>query len=203
MWGTRRRFRALSLAAIMGLSGCGTWIRYEDINRGFLQGDVLIQWVKEDEFIYRKGTNPLSFRPSFWPKGAKPITPDEMYTTGGSVPRVFSSIPGLSPWGIGPAYIIHDWIFEVHRCPRPAPPEVKQITFKESAIILAEVGKALIEAGLIEHNMLEAIAWAVSTRYAQDLWDRPGSAEECRVPLPRARTRGTTVVNFTIPQPRR
>jgi hypothetical protein len=203
MRGTRRKFRLLSLAAFIGLSGCGTWIRYEDISEGVLQGDVLVEWIKEDGFIYRKGKNPLSFRPSFWPIGAKPISPDEMYTTGGSIPRVFWSIPGLSPWGLGPAYIIHDWIFEVHRCPRAAPPEVKQITFEQSATILAEVGKALIEAKLIEHNMLEEIAWGVSTRYARDIWDRPGSGDECRVPKARAFTRGTTVVNFTIPAPRR
>src|SRR5262249_41845045 len=58
---------------------------------------------------------PLSFRPSFM---TTPIVPEDMFTTGGSVPRVFCSIPGLSPWGLGPAYIIHDWLFFVHRCKR-------------------------------------------------------------------------------------
>jgi hypothetical protein len=135
-----------------------------------------------------------------------------MYTDGGSIPRVFWGIPGLSPWGLGPAYIIHDWIFEVHRCHRPAPPEVAQITFNQSALILAEVGKALIEAGLVRDNMLDEIVWGVRTRYARDLWDRPAKPEECEIPTP-ATTRHNfrarhieglpTVVDFVIPPKRR
>jgi hypothetical protein len=67
--------------------------------------------------------------------------------------------------------VIHDWIFEVHRCHRLVPPEIAQITFEQSAHILAEVGKALIEHGLVKHNLLEEIVWAVRTRYARGLWE--------------------------------
>src|SRR6266851_6434044 len=72
------------------------------------------------------------------------IVPGLMYTDGGSIPRVFWSVPGLSPWAFGPAYIVHDWLFVVHRCHWPAPPEVQAITFEQSAQILAEVGKSLV-----------------------------------------------------------
>nr|WP_249779640.1 DUF1353 domain-containing protein [Bradyrhizobium sediminis] len=34
-----------------------------------------------------------------------------MYTDGGSIPRIAQIFNGLSPWGFGPAYIVHDWIF--------------------------------------------------------------------------------------------
>jgi hypothetical protein len=83
-----------------------------------------------------------------------------MYTDGGSVPRVFWNIPGLSPWSFGPAYVVHDYIFAVHRCGWDDP-VVSQIKFEESAEILAEVGKFLIEAGLIKDDALSAIVWAV------------------------------------------
>jgi Protein of unknown function (DUF1353) len=129
--------------AVTALAGCASWVTYGD---GTLKGRVVVQWTQEDKFIYLKQSNPLSFQPSFM---TIPIVPENMRTDGGSIPRVFWSIPGLSPWGLGPAYIIHDWLFEVHRCHRPAPPEVAQITFEQSAQILAEVGKSLIEAGLI------------------------------------------------------
>ena len=124
-----------------------------------------------------------------------------------SVPQILWGIPGLSPWGLGPAYIIYDWIFEVHRCGRPAPPEVTQITLEQSAQILAEVGKALVEAGLIEDNMLEPIVWAVRTRYARGKWETSGTAEECKRPPAAATMRRrlappSTVVEFVIP-PRR
>jgi hypothetical protein len=211
MLSARPTLQVLAMSAVFVLAGCASWVR-EDIEQGDLMGRVLVEWHKEDGFIYRKtktGGNPVKFRPSWWPTN-KFIIPEDMFTTGGSVPRVFWSIPGLSPWALGPAYIIHDWIFEVHRCPDrwAAHPEVAQITFEESALILAQIGKGLIDAGVIEHDMLEQIVWAVRTRYVREnIWDRPGTAEDCRVPDPptklRARRGVTKVVDFTIPLPRR
>jgi hypothetical protein len=208
---TRREgLRALAGLAAMPLAGCASWVRHEDIGEGDLSGHVYVEWYDEDRFIYRKNPlDPLSFRPSFWPNG-KAIVPELMFTDGGSVPRALWGIPGLSPWGLGPAYIIHDWIFEVHRCGRPASPEVAAITFEESARILAEVGKALIDHGLIKHDMLDAIVWAVRTSYARDLWDRPGTKEECTPPAARIAKRRLwsaaaprRVTDFTIPPKRR
>jgi Protein of unknown function (DUF1353) len=194
--------RALALVVLMILAGCAPWVPIDNLPSGELKGHVVVQWDHEDHFIYLKQSNALSFRPSFM---SIPIVPENMYTDGGSVPRVFWSIPGLSPWGLGPAYIIHDWIFEVHRCHRPAPPEVTQITFEQSALILAEVGKALIEAGLIQHDMLDEIVWGVRTRYARDLWDRPATPDDCKIPPSVAARKAlrlgvpSTVVDFTIP----
>jgi hypothetical protein len=138
------------------------------------------------------------------------IVPETMYTDGGSVPQILWGIPGLSPWALGPAYIIHDWIFLVHRCNLPAPPEVKAITFEQSAQILAEVGKSLVEAGLIKDNRLDEIVWAVRTKYALSLWERPPTPRECETPVVSTTARkrlglrdSQTVVNFVIPPPRR
>jgi hypothetical protein len=199
----RSSLRTLAAFAALPLASCGTWIRYEDIGEGDLQGRCTVEWYREDYFIYRKHPdNPLSFRPSFM---TTPIVPENMYTDGGSIPRVFWSIPSLSPWGLGPAYVIHDWIFEMHRCHRPVPPEVAQITFEQSARILAEVGKALIEHGLVKHNLLEEIVWAVRTRYARGLWDQPGDPASCRRPSFRTlRAKGPpiSVVDFVIPPKR-
>jgi hypothetical protein len=203
-WNSRnQRYLVPVLFITAALGGCATWINY---GNGVLQGRTVIQWVAEDKFIYLKTSNPLSFQPSFL---NVPIVPDTMYTDGGSIPRIFWSIPGLSPWGLGPAYVIHDWLFAVHRCNRPAPPEVKAITFEQSAQILAEVGKSLVEAKLIEHNKLDEIVWAIQTRYARDIWDRPPTPDECAIPVAvRERSRlglapSRTVVDFVIPPPRR
>ena len=183
---------------------CST-IQIGDPDKIFLKGRVLVEWYRQDNFIYRKTGNALSFKPSFMDQ---PIVPEDMYTSGGSVPQVLWNIPGLSPWALGPAYIVHDWIFEVHRCDRDAPPEVKAITFEQSAQILAEVGQSLVKAGLIDDNQLPAIVWAVRTRYARNIWDRPGTKEECEPPpqaaaerLLRRRGQFRTVVDFEIPQP--
>jgi hypothetical protein len=201
-----RHLSMLGLLTAILAAGCASFTSYGD---GILKGRVLVQWDRQDEFIYIKGTNPVSFRPSFF-KGAHNIVPETMYTTGGSVPQIFWGIPGLSPWALGPAYIIHDWIFLVHRCDLPAPPEVKAITFDQSAQILAEVGKSLVDAGLIKDNKLEEIVWAVRTKYAQSLWERPPTQKECETPIVTAAARkrlglpqSKTVVDFTIPPPRR
>ena len=191
----------LTSAAICLLAACGT-LPLPDPGTGKLEGRVLVEWVREDGFIYRKSDNPVSFKPSFM---AAAIVPDDMYTDGGSIPRVFWNVPGLSPWGLGPAYIMHDWIFRVHRCDLDAPQEVKAITFEQSAQILAEVAQALAAAGLIENDRLSEIVWAIRTRYARRIWDRPGTSEDCRLPPPRiapaiaGSATGQTVVDFTIP----
>jgi hypothetical protein len=198
----RRRLSATSLLFATALAGCASWITYGE---GTLKGRVTIEWVSEDYFVYRPDPNPLnrlSFQPSFMKTA---IVPDLMYTDGGTIPRIFWSIPGLSPWGLGPAYVIHDWLFLVHRCHRAAPPEVTAITFDQSAQILAEVGKQLVEHGLVQHNKLEEIVWAIQTKYARDIWDSPPDPKECEIPAS-ARERALRglppakrVVDFVIP----
>jgi hypothetical protein len=85
-------------------AACGTWIRYEDIQLGLLKGHVYVEWYRQDKFIYRRdATDPLLFVPTFM---KTPIDPHDMYTDGGSVPQVLWGIPGLSPWALGPAYIM-------------------------------------------------------------------------------------------------
>lgn len=191
-----------ALAALL-LGGC-TGVSIPDPGDGDLKGRVLVEWNREDRFIYRQTGKPLSFKPSFMDE---PIVPEDMYTDGGSVPRLFWNIPGLSPWGLGPAYIMHDWIFEVHRCGRDAPDAVKKIDFDQSALILAEVGKSLVDTGLIDHNRLPEIVAAIRSRYARNIWDRPGTDEECKSPptqfqAERAGRRNPTVIDFEIPAPR-
>lgn len=196
---SNKRSLFLRLAAGLAmtlLSGCGTWI-HDNIPDGDLGGTVSVDWTEEDRFIYRPRNNDgLWFKPSFM---SSRITPTEMYTDGGSVPRVFWNIPGLSPWALGPAYVIHDYIFLVHRCRLPDP-EVAKLSFEDSALVLAEVGKSLIAHKLVKHDALDAIVWAVRTQYARDLWDKPGTVEDCKPP-PRAFARGAIrrVMEFKIP----
>lgn len=198
----------LGLLAAAFAAGCASFTTYGD---GILKGHVLIQWNRQDKFIFVPDKqNPFSFRPSFF-KGRDDIVPGPMYTDGGSVPQILWGIPGLSPWALGPAYIIHDWIFLVHRCNLPAPPEVKDITFLQSAQILAEVGKALVDARLIDDNKLEQIVWAVRTRYAENLWNAPPTGDDCKPPIivsaAESKRLGLsppqTVVDFVIPRSRR
>lgn len=189
----------LCVAAVVATASLSTCvvIPHDNIPDGHLEGTVTVDWAGQDLFIYRPENKPLWFLPDFM---SKPIVPRAMYTDGGSIPRFFWNIPGLSPWGFGPAYVIHDYIFKVHRCGWPDP-EVAKITFEQSALVLAEVGKALIAHGLIRDDALNAIVWGVRTQYARDLWDTPGTAERkeyCEIPGPRLKGE-TRVMQFAIP----
>ena len=191
----------LASLAASTLTGCAT-LRRDEIGKGCLEGHVLVEWNREDKFIYRivKDKKPLGFKPSFMNEF---IVPQEMYTTGGSIPRILWGIPGLSPWGLGPAYIIHDWLFYVHRCNISAPEHERKITFRQSQLILAEVGLELINKRLIDHDLLDEIVYAVGTRYAENIWKRPGDHEECKSPpaslVPFDRSTATIVADFVIP----
>ena len=102
----RRRLLVLGLLFTMTLAGCASWITYGD---GDLKGHVVVVWNRQDKFIYVPDNNDLfSFQPSFMKATNTRIVPGLMYTDGGSIPRVFWSVPGLSPWAFGPAYIVHD-----------------------------------------------------------------------------------------------
>ena len=94
-----------------------------------------------------------SERPTFWYPGSnfayvtsdgRRITPSAMDTNGGSIPQVLHAVNRYSPWTYGPAFIIHDWIFVAHKC--GTEPD-SNISFNESAMIMAEAIKTLMEVG--------------------------------------------------------
>ena len=73
-----------------------------------LSGVLLIQRFDDKRFIYVVDPkNPLRFRGS----DGREIRPGRMFTDGGSIPRLFWSVRGFSPWGYAPAYVMHDWLF--------------------------------------------------------------------------------------------
>ncbi|RNC82869.1 MAG: DUF1353 domain-containing protein [Phycisphaera sp.] len=102
-----------------------------------------------------------------------------MYTDGGSIPRVFWSIPGYSPWGYAPAYIIHDWIFSVHQCNQPSldytnPDQQTTYDVFDAAQAMSEVLKTMREQDPnveITKLVLFTIDRAVRTSRAQAAWN--------------------------------
>lgn len=139
-----------------------------------LSGSLLIQWIGEDRFIFVPDpVNPLRFRTST----NREITPGRMYTDGGSIPRIFWSAKGFSPWGYGPAYMIHDWLFHQHRCKLDVPPA--RFTMLEANVALDEAIAVLMASRKVTDNRRarNLIKWAVDN-FAADAWN--GSCE----PLP-------------------
>lgn len=167
--------RVFGACAVLLLCTSCAQIAYEKTGKGEFIGDLDVRWDAPDCFIYiPSATNPLRFTAS----DNKVITPKEMYTDGGSVPRILWGVPGLSPWGYAPAYIVHDWLFEAHH---QGNPEYREITFDRSAEILAEGIKTLMENRNDvpkDETILWAISEAVKTPIAKSLWDKSPSREK-------------------------
>lgn len=179
LWGRIRfLFAVLTLSL---LSGCVT-IDYPSTKTGRLSGTLIVMWVAEDKFVFAPDRNdPLTFTRT----SGHTIRPGLMYTDGGSIPKIIQPLNGFSPWGYAPAYMIHDWIFIGRHClvdgidtGRFA--DLRDVTFDDSAIILAEVVKTLIETRRVPRNEFAfgAISNAVDSFVAKNLWDKPGACRE-------------------------
>jgi hypothetical protein len=167
-----RLILAICVLLPFSLDGCA-YVDYQNTGKGQFTGSLDVRWVKPDQFIYIPNKDdPLRFaRPN-----NKVIQPEKMSTDGGSVPRIFWSVKGYSPWGFAPAYIIHDWLFEAHHCKLPG---YQEITLDESALILAEGVKTLMEDGLAprDETTMWSIHEAVRSPIAKAVWEAPN---ECK-----------------------
>lgn len=168
-----RRLRSLLLACVplLSLMGCASLDGgLSDPPRGRLQGTLLLQWDSEDGFIYVPDpSDPLIYASA----GKSNIRPGRMYTDGGSIPRVFWSAKGFSPWAYGPAYILHDWLFNEHRCKR-LPDGTAGYTLAEANVVLYDAIGILVAQGKADSNgeARRLIKWAVDT-FGQSAWDGP------------------------------
>jgi hypothetical protein len=172
-----KRTSILLLLAVMLLSACASR-KYNRTPKGEVGGRLTIEWIAADKFIYR----PDAKRPFYFKRAnGEVIQPKSMYTDGGSIPRPLWALRGYSPWGFGPAFIAHDWLFDAHHCNLP---EGQNHTVFTAADVLAEVMKTLMEAP--EPNVIKSpfllytIDEAVRTPIAQNLWD----TGKCEKPPP-------------------
>lgn len=175
------------IACLLALTlGACAVFTYDGTAPGRLKGQLLVIWVGEDKFVYwPKTKDPLTFTlgPALQSKlGVSTIRPGLMYTDGGSIPRPLRAFDGFSPWGYGPAYIMHDWIFAAHHCivqgrPDPNDPveygKVAGFAFDDSAALLAEVMKTLMVDNRVRPNaeVFNAISFGVDSGVAKNLWD--------------------------------
>jgi hypothetical protein len=197
---------AFVMAASMTLAGCVS--PYFLAKLGRISGPVVIMWVGENKFVYVPGRKDQSFAFETATTG-RVIEPGLMYTDGGSIPRFTQAFQGFSPWGYGPAYVIHDWIFYGRHCyvDRNLPgqefyedatrfadvngdslkardhPRYKPISFDESALVLAEVIKTLVDYGQVPPRNVpaELISMAVDSPFALALWNQEGACDGQRV----------------------
>jgi len=157
---------------------------------GSLEGVLMVFWVGEDNFVYYPyNKNPLTYH---LPKslqarlgGIKTIRPGLHYNDGGSIPRAVRGVEGFSPWGYGPAYAVHDWLFAAHHCietdqrdlldkrDEEETAKVDRVDFRASADILAGVIAALVLEKRVPPRAVApgAIYTAVDSVVARNIWE--------------------------------
>lgn len=145
---------------------------------GEIKGKLVVQWQGPDKFIYIPDQRePLSFIRKKDGKAIDIITPGKMYTDGGSIPRVLWIDKDFSPWMFGPAYIVHDWLFELKHCNLPGN---EKYDHHIAAQIMAEVIKTQLvntygDMEYVSEHMSIINAWnnifLAVDGYSKVLWD--------------------------------
>jgi hypothetical protein len=176
------------LAAALAVSSCVS--PHVDVNDpGEVSGKLMVFWIGYDQFVYYPFyDDPLVYtlpRDLAEKLGTRTMRPGAIYTDGGSIPQAVRNVAGLSPWGYGPAYIMHDWLFVAHHCivhdrvdkhdrrDREEVETVRKVDFGMSADILASVIQALVKQKKVPENALApgAIYAGVDSVVARNLWD--------------------------------
>jgi hypothetical protein len=134
-----------------------------------ISGTLLIQWNDESRFIYVPDPD---HRLKFVTRDKREIIPERMYTDGGSIPRVFWSVKGFSPWGYGPAYVLHDWLFHQHRCHFDNTPN--KFSLGEANQVLDDAIEYLMVTKKVADNQIarRLIKWGVDN-FAKTAWNEP------------------------------
>lgn len=160
--------RLVIVILALSAASCSSGLHYNRVHPGDLHGRLVVQWVDHDKFIFvPDAEKPLSFTRH----SREVITPGLMYTDGGSIPRQLWALRSYSPWGYAPAYIVHDWLFEMKHC---ALPGSERYNVEEAAWVLAEVMKTMMEkhgAQPTDKLALYSIFEAVRSPIAAGLWE--------------------------------
>ncbi len=158
---------------------------YRGLRTGRFQGVPKLMWNgfrnKSQRPVFRYFGTDFSYETS---EGRR-IKPGVMNTDGGTIPKWLHVIDEFSPWTYGPAFIIHDWLFVKAKCDAD---QDADISFEESALIMAEALKTLMEVGFKDHDGVEKtfarnedvvylMYLAVKSSYAQEIWEDKSSVE--------------------------
>ena len=138
---------------------------------GKLDGEPRLVWIAPD--LFRHEPNPdKPFR--FTRSNGEVIQPGLMITDGGSIPRALWFIKDLSPWSYVPAFLVHDWLFDLHHCNRTDKP------FEEVRDIMLEGVRTLMETKVcpLDRLAFDAIYTGIDSFVARQVWNIPG----CHLP---------------------
>ena len=129
-----------------------------------------LRWLEPGIFDFLPtAENPFSFTRHT----GETITPRRMFTDGGSIPRLVRWVGQLDPWGYTPAYLLHDWLFEVHHCNVATGTPNEGPTFEDSVRVIMEAINTMRVIGMADASPFTfgMIDFAISSYVAKRLWN--------------------------------
>lgn len=151
----------------------GNWSKYqpgtfENLDR------IRLRWSDPDLFeLVPRQANSFAF---IRPNGER-IAPTNFFTDGGSIPRFVGALNGrLTPWGYGPAYLIHDWEFDRHHCGASKSFNAVRNTLMEA---LKTLMTTVVPKNLFAFDLIFA---GVSSPVARAIWNK--NSPVCPIPPP-------------------
>ena len=87
------------------------------------------------------------------------------------LPRPFWVLRNYSPWGYGPAFIVHDWLFRMQNCKEEG---YKKYSLESAAIIMSEIMKTIMETPGFDYGSKSTVYLmykAVQTQPARHAWE--------------------------------
>ncbi len=151
----------------------------ESLNVGRFEGEFRLKWIGPSNFLYIPDpADPFRFiRHDDQGNPKSVVQPEQMKTTGGSVPKVIQLLPELSSWDYGPAYMIHDWEFEAHDRGKEPGGKPYRKSFKQVNLTLAEAIWTLMTEGYQSRkrprknpNNVVAVYRGVSSPIGRAIW---------------------------------
>ena len=124
---------------------------------------LFLRWDRPDWFEYIPDADtPFSFTRA----SGETITPGQILTDGGTIPRWFWVNKNFSPWGHVPAFLVHDWEFDQHHA------GTIQKSFDDVRDTMMEALKTLMETGVTpkSENVFRAIYAGINSWIAKDYW---------------------------------
>ena len=168
---------------------------YNSLKVGAFEGLPAVTWNGKDRFVFTPHpTQPFAYLTSS-DFGNQRITPGAMPTDGGSTPRLLRGLTQFSSWGYAPAFIIHDWIYyaKKRRALGDAAIQEPAWSFEDSALIMAEAMKTLMETGYRDfsgqvqridkaEDVMYLMYVAVSCFIAKRVWDDDSTVASFQAP---------------------
>jgi Protein of unknown function (DUF1353) len=159
--------RALLALVLWPLQAWAGW-HYRHTQAGILSGTLAVAWYRPDLFVYTPDAQaPLVFTRH----DGQRIEPARMVTDGGSIPRALWILRNYSPWGFGPAFVIHDWLFHMRACKLPG---YEAYSLQLAAQVLSEVMKTLLQLPGFDYGSRTSMFLmylAVQSAPARRAWD--------------------------------